>query len=388
MQIVVGGGWAISGSGAVFLLPGLALLLIGFHVIPIAGQDFMVNGVPVLGLFGLPFFLVGGSLICWRRWLTFDLGRRTLVIQSGLLMPIIRKARALQDFTSVGIFLQINSSSTGDGPTRTVKYYSVQLTASALRQSLIINNYNCNAYGAAYALAARLAAFLGIPVMDMSSEHPLEIVPADLACPLRARLRSDDAVVQHTAPATLRSQVEESSSGVRVSIPGQTPNRQLYLLVLLITAVPAAIFFFFLQGVAGADSEIRYLLLGGIVLIIGFSLLPILRKGLIARRSFTVVSVDRQHLSIEEHRGKRITRTVMLPVADILDIDYSLVQDRRQPATRGDVLREAFGSDGISLKTQTGLYTFGAGLPDAEVEYLVSIIEKALAATLIQTEQC
>lgn len=205
MQIVIGGGWP-SAIGAVFLLPGLALMLIGFHGIPISGEDFMVNGVPVLGLFGLPFFLVGGSLICWRRWLTFDLSRRSLVLQSGLLAPMTGKERALREFTSVNLYRQIQSSSSGSGQTQFAEYYSVQLTASTSRQSLIINNYN--AYGDAYGLAEKLANFLGLPISDATSDHLLEIPPAEVEHPLQARLRADASIMrQSAAPAMLRSQV-------------------------------------------------------------------------------------------------------------------------------------------------------------------------------------
>jgi len=383
---VIGGGWASSAFGAVFLLPGLALMMIGFHLIPISGEDFMVNGVPVLGLFGLPFFLVGGSLICWRRWLTFNLSRRSLVIQSTVLVPIISKERILQEFTAVAIYRQIESSSSGNGPTQFVEYYSVQLIARTIGDTLIINNYN--AYGDAYGLAAKLAAFLSVPVSDIASDHPVEIAPADVAHPLQARLRADAADMQQCVkPATLRSQVTESPDGVRISIPGQRSSRFMYLLVLVITAVGAAVFLpIFLKtfAVSGhTPAFIQYPMIGGVVLILGYSLLSLLKHDLIASLSSTVVSIDRQRLSIEKRRGKRIRKAVLLPIPDILDIDYNVVNDRRKPHSSG-LLGMATGSRGITVKAKTGLYTFGAGLPDAEVEYLASVVEKALRATLIQ----
>lgn len=165
----------------------------------------------------------------------------------------------------------------------------------------------------------------------------------------------------------------------------------MYLVVVFVTVVVAVIFLpFFMQAFSQSDhipAVIQYSLIGGAVLITGFSLLSMLKQDMITRRSFTVVTVDSQNCSIEEHRGKRILSTVAIPITDLLDIDYGLVEDRRKLTSSGNVLRIVLGSKGITVKARTGIYTFGAGQPDAEVEYLASVIEKALTATLVRPEQ-
>lgn len=386
--VLIGGGVKDVLFGTAFLLPGLALMLIGFHIVPVSGENFLINGVSVLGWFGVPFFLAGSAVICYRRWLMFDLGRGELVIKFGLLTPMFRRERSLREFTSVTIALQVQSVSSGDGHSSGYYEYPVVLTTGAHGNALTVNDRAT--YPQAYFQAATIAKFLGLPVRDQSTDHPVEITPADLARPLRTRLRADEATQQQLAtPAALRSQIEASPNGSRISIPGKTNNSRMDSLVPFIATVAIIIFLIILRTCfqsAHIPAVLQYWMMGLAALFGGVPVLVMLTNDWVDRRTNIVVSVDNQGIRVEECRGKRTRNKMMFPIEDIIDIDYNLVEDRRRSKFSGSVLGKIIGSKGIMLKTKIGLYSFGAGLPDAEVAYLAMVVERALSLALMQLE--
>jgi len=380
LKVEIGGGWPISMFGLVFLLPGLAIILIGLGIIPILDGD--AHGMRWYALFGLCFFLPGASVICYRRWLTFDVRRGVLVSESRLLIPMLRQERRLQEFSSVTILSQVTSVSSSNGGSRPVKYYPVILATGTPGNGFIVNG--CATYQQAFALAATLAEFLGLPVRDLSTDHLLAIAPTDLAHPLQARLRADATLQQQAAPATLLSQVEESPAGALISIPDKTGKSCMNPFVLSLFIFAAFLFIATLVTCLEPShprAVIQNLMLGPAVLCTGVAVLVTLRNDWIARHSSTVVLIDQQGITIEERRGKRTRKRVVVPLADMIDIDYKLDVDFRR--SKGSKWGTFSGSEGVCLKTKNGLFTFGAGLPDAEVEYLAMVVERALWAVVV-----
>ena len=389
LMVQIGGGVKDVLFGTAFLLPGLAIMLIGFHIVSLSGENFMINGAPLFGLFGLPFFLAGSAIICYRRWLLFDLGRGELVIEFGLLTPMFRRARSLVEFTSVTIELQVQSTSGGDTSQSSGYYsYPVVLTTGTHGNALTVNNRAT--YPQAYSQAATIAKFLGLPVRDQSTDHPVEITPDDLSHPLRTRLREDTAQKQLAAPAKLRSHVDESSSSSRIIIPGKTNNSRIDSFMPFVATAALIILLIILRiyfKSAHLPVVLQYWMMGLVVLFGGVPILVMLKNDWIDRHTSLVVSVKNQGIRVEERCGKRTRYLIMFPIEEIIDIDYSIVEDRRKSRFSGRVLRKIIGSKGIILKTKIGLYTFGAGLPDAEIEYLALVVEKALRLVLIQSEK-
>jgi|GEM_PF-987070 len=88
--------------------------------------------------------------------------------------------------------------------------------------------------------------------------------------------------------------------------------------------------------------------------------------------------------------------TTRFPAAEILGLDYGTAEEAFASARRdaerrvlpggGGVpkwvtaMRRLVKSKGITVRSRTGLFTFGAGLPDDEVRYLHALIVRALGA--------
>jgi hypothetical protein len=123
-----------------------------------------------------------------------------------------------------------------------------------------------------------------------------------------------------------------------------------------------------------------------------------------SRRGATIVLVSTRGLRIQE-RGAWTTKTVAaFDAADILDVDYSSRDSSAASARRAaeQQARKAYPSaeptlhprierllaaltrfargKGVTVKTRTGLTTFGRGLDDAEVRYLYSVVRRALTS--------
>ena len=356
--MIVEGGGCVAAFGAIFLLPGLVLMMFGFHLLPISGQNLMIDGIPVLGLFSLPFVLIGGWLVFKRQWITLDITRRRMITQWGFLTPMFRSERSLHEFDAVKILYQAASENTAEG-------YPVLLTAATGGKSLSINVLKT--YGEAYTQAAQLATFLSLPLTDVSTNHALNLAPAEVANPLEARLHAEVALPDIASPPLLLSQVQLSAAGVQISSPGRVMNR-LARIVPIVGMLPVLIIFpiFIAHLPHGAmPAAFKYFFISIVLLMLCYHLLSLLIAYLKARRTQTLVSVDSYGMTIEERLGKTTRNKVVIPIADILDIDFG---------TSGRLLE----SKGVIVKAKSGIYTFGAGLPNTEVEYLARVVKKAI----------
>lgn len=381
LEVLIGGGIKFILFGAIFFVPGLALMLMGFSILHVADTDAKINGVPVLGLFGLLFFLVGSAVSCYRRWLTFDLSRRSLTIESGMLIPMFRRERNVAEFISISIQHQIQTDSSGGRSSQAIDVYPVILIGRDKGNDFIFNAQAT--YAQAYTQAATLAKFLDLPIRDISTDHPLDIAPSDLAHPLQARLQADAAIDPLlNAPAMERIHIDESPTGALVTIPYVSKITLMNYVVVAVAILAITIFLTICFNIAHPSSGFRYIVIGCAVLIGSIAILVQLIKVWIARHSSTVLTIDSHAFRVEERCGKRTRSTVVIPIADIIDIDYSVVNDPRRSKFSGSILRDIVGSKGITLKTKVGLYNFAAGLPDNEVEYIYSLIEKALRGVL------
>jgi len=93
-----------------------------------------------------------------------------------------------------------------------------------------------------------------------------------------------------------------------------------------------------------------------------------------------VITASAAGILIEKQSIGR-TRATMIPVGEILALDYGAV-DTGSSAARGSRLLaevKAWASKGIIVKSRRGLFTFGEGLSGEELRYLQSIITRAVA---------
>jgi len=207
-------------------------------------------------------------------------------------------------------------------------------------------------------------------------------------------------------PADARSQVTRGQGDVTIVIPARPWPAFLLVTGLIPITIPLVIgppvATFFRQSQTPAP--VAWAFLGFLTLF--FGIIPttmIVTAFLRSRRGATIIEVSKHELRLHE-RGAWTTKTVAsLDASEILDVDYSSRESsvasakraaERQvlqayPSASPDVsprverIRAALTrfaqGKGVTLKTRSGLTTFGRGLGDAEVRYLYSIVRRALS---------
>jgi len=137
-----------------------------------------------------------------------------------------------------------------------------------------------------------------------------------------------------------------------------------------------------------------------------FGVLPLVsavRSVIAGIRGHTLVTASPEGLAIEE-RGAGRTRTNRIPAAELIGLDFSLassmlasartsamertgenteehwpsVDDGRTAPWWLRILHRLVRSKGITVKSRSGLFTFGQGLPDEEVQYLHFLLLRIL----------
>ena len=361
MCIVEDGGWAVV-FGMLFLLPGLLIMIIGLQ------KNFMANGIPLLSLFGLIFVLVGGDQVFKRRWTTLNITRQRMITQWGWIAPLFGSERSLHEFTTV-------TTRYNPGGRNSTECYLVILTARTGSKDVIVKELK--AYGEAYTLAAQLATFLRLTLTDATTRHTLSLSPTEVAHPLQARLQTEASLPVIVPPEGMFSQVQESAVGVQLTIPGRMTKRLLYIIMFVFCLPLPVIAWIVLSQFPPSrsiSSDFQAYVIGIMGLPAVILLLVMLGKYWKAVRTRTVVTIGNQGVKIDKQSGLWIAQRLVIPIADILDIDY---------APAGSLIE----SRGVMLKTKSDIYSLGAGLPDREVEYLADTVKRALRRLLGPTSQ-
>ena len=396
LQIQQGGGW-FSVFGLPFFAAGVFLFLVLLGIVPVGNADEMPTVVwPLLVVMAIAFTTVGGALVFGRSWMTIDRAQREVVKQWGLLVPLRGHSVPLDGYTAVTLgFVQGDSDSAESFP----------LTLKA-RSGPDLRLCSLSHYAKAREYARAIAGHLHLQIEDASTDHSITLTPNQIDLPLRHRARQDPTVDHDVPrPADARSQVKREMGEVTIVIP----VRRQHVLVLATTLIPIAIVLtigpplstFFRES--NTPDVVGWAFLGFLALFFGFlPLTTIVGAFVRSRRGATIVEVSKRRLRILE-RGAWKTRTIMsADAADILDVDYSSRESSLATAKRAteQQVMQAYPSaaptvtsrverivvklarfargKGITVKTRTGLTTFGEGLDDAEVRYLHSIVRRTL----------
>ena len=203
----------------------------------------------------------------------------------------------------------------------------------------------------------------------------------------------------------MRSRVTKCDGALQILIP----NPRFNPLVLIEFLIPVAIIAFVgpsvLQFFRQTDTPDTVQAVVICFILLFFAALPLLnvvRAFISARKGRTVVTVTPRALVIEQYGAYR-GQSRRLEAGDILGIDYGTVstqlaavhstgQDLVRQQSQGDGairasdaieewtprLRRFLASSGITVKSKSGLFSFAAGLPDAEVAYLYQRVIAAL----------
>lgn len=384
------GGGCVSLFGLPFLAAGLFLTAIGFGALPLDNASEVPGwAYPLIVLMGLAFAAAGGVLALGRRWTVLDLSRRKVIRQRGLLVPMWRRESSLDQYESVVLRHEAGDSDTPDT-------YPLVLRARGRAEDLGLKS--APDYASAREQARYLALFLNLPLEDASTDRISVLPPDRLDAPPAERLAPGEPELP-PRPRAMHSTVEEFAEGARITIPGPGFKG----LALLQAAIPIAILLyvgprmweFFERTETPRGVGIALLGFGAFF----FGIVPLLstvHSVLRGTRSRTVVATSPTGIVIEERAAVR-TNTTRVGIEDIVGLDYHTAGSALEAATREasrrggtttarlprwvEQLSRFVVSEGVTVKSNRGLFTFGAGLADDEVRYLEAVVRRALLGT-------
>jgi hypothetical protein len=398
LQVREGGG-CLSLFGLPFFLAGVFVALIGIRVVPVRNAaDVPAWAWPLIFLMGIAFVVVGGGLVCGRRWITLDKAQGVLSKRWGLLVPMGGETHSLRDYEAVLLRLE-----TGDS--RRAAQFPVVLKARAGHPDLALST--STQYGESRERAAAVAKFLDIPLVDASTDHESVVPAGRVDATFQERLQAGDCQREEAVrPVRMQSQVRESGSGVEIVLPG--PGLRRSSLISLVVSVGVLIYVapdilrFFRQT---RTPEVVQIVFFGVIALF-LVLIPLrgaINAFVVAARGRTVMTATAEGIVVEVREAWRV-KTTRIAAPDILGLDYGTVdtvlqasqklvarrgeqadrsvrlpgQDRALPRWFLGGLRWLANSKGIIVKCRNGLVTFGAGLPDEEIRYLYAVVLRVL----------
>jgi hypothetical protein len=255
--------------------------------------------------------------------------------------------------------------------------------------------------------AGFLAKFLNFPLQDVTSDHHQMLSPGvvDLSFKEAALSRRDDFEVV-SVPVKMETVAEVCGNQARITLP----TKRFRLISIVQILIPFAILLHF-----GPDAltffhrtktpeYVQIFFVGfAIFLLVVLPVISFAGAILRARRSRTAIIVDDAGITIHERAILR-TKTTIIPVEEILDIDFGTIQSAAMSVrelseqkfasapselkigNRTSCILEHISkyakSRGIIVKSVRGVFTFGEGLPDEEIHYLHSLLMRALLGAL------
>jgi hypothetical protein len=266
--------------------------------------------------------------------------------------------------------------------------------------------HSAGAYQDAVNEGRLFSSFLRVPLEDSSSEHSIKLKPGDTRQVLESRL--SEPAPQSPQPAAMASQVIHRVNRLEIVI-----SKKHNILVIVIPAVvvitfalvfgPPVVEFF---KETQTPNYVQYIFLGFFGMIIAINLIGLPFKLRRAKTTGTSLAIDGISLIIEDRNLSRVKRTVV-PLSEVLDVDFFTAdgvfkvstqealqaQARRPVATTFPYedhsrkwwykfLKSVVKSQGIVIKSKSGMYFFGSGLSDEEVKYLYSLIRNVIITNL------
>jgi hypothetical protein len=377
------------------------MFLVSVKIIPFENaSDVPFWGYWIILFVSIAFTLIGGGLVFGRIWKMIDLEKGTLLKTTGTIfhrLIIKQEEYHLNDYQTLRLRYDSGDS---DSP----ETYPIFLAPrNNLKELLLIT---ASSYKEALEKINTLSNFLKYSVEDYTSEHSLVIAPGNLDDILIERLRYSREKDKIDTPMTLKSKVSRENGQTKIFIPGPGFKKTsliplaIFLIIILIFG-PVVMDFF---GRTHTPQIIQYIFFG-IVTVFFFTttLLGLISNLIGAKRAGTLVLINQAEFVIEQRKGWSTKREI-LPIVEILDIDYSTAESLVKTSTNEalgmhyqrtrvpltfpyenhsqnwwfKLIKKVVKSQGITIKTKRGIYSFGAGLDDMEVKYLFSIVKDSL----------
>lgn len=378
-----GGGGLLIFLGLPALVIGVVFLLEALQVITLEYLECLLGGArPKQVYVPLLFTVVGGVMVFGRRWLTVDASRGRVLRQWGLLAPMFSKTNNLCDYEAISLQLTEGDSETPD-------QYPVRLKG---KSGGALTLYSSKEYSDSWGQAVALAELLRFPLEDATAGRVKVLSPDQVAGSFRQRASTWAAT---SRPISMRSEVQEYESEVRIKAPG--PGVDFGALLPRVVIVGFLLYFGPRMIGALEHAHESMITFGLIAFFCGFlPLMALLSEMVRAVRSHSIIVVTPGALSITEQGAWR-AKTTAIPAEDILDIDSSASQAVLESARRlndrsswsastsqsssqrlSSARKRRARSKGVTVKTRRGLFTFGVGLSHEEVVYLNAVLAGAL----------
>ena len=373
------GGGAIALFGAPFFLAGVFMLLGAAGAIPMRTES--GSAATMLVPMGLVFLAVGGVMVFGRQRLILDLGRRSILRQISVLVPLRTQERALSEFQAVVI-------SFDPGDSESPETYPVKLRALTGKDAAIVKPL---LFAESLAAAEYLARTLSLQLIDATTDREIVVSTERVGEPLRNRLSRASTGTPPQRPPTIRSEVTESAAETRIVMPGGGPTIARYAGLYL-----PIIVFAIAMGVATPylmRSQKPLTLFCMLLVVFGApTVFAIVHYMITSRRKGVTVTAATSGLVIEEFKSGKLQSTT-IAASEVFDVDYSTFESAVESARQANYfaarrsagderflqrLRKLVPNRGIIIKSRSGLITVGEGLPSDELQYLAWLIRTAL----------
>ena len=383
----------MSAFGLPFFGAGIFMILAVTGLIPVSNSgDMPPWGWFALTCMGLVFTAVGSGFVFGRAWTTLDVTRRLVIKQWGLLIPLRERTYPLTGYSAVTLGFVRGDSDTADK-------FPVGLKALT-GATLALCSFTTYADARACAIAA--ARHLRLDFEDSTTDHHTRVTPADAERSLRERTIELGQLVAQ--PVDARSTVTREADGVRIDIPyPRTSPIGVFFgiipLIIPVIVVPWMMNFF---RHTNTPDAIGWVFVAFITFFFGLIPAMTVANGFRrARRGGTIVQVSTKGIEIHERGAWRTRQTASIEAGDIFDIDFSTQESSgavARTAAEQQAIESGFDSvkvgqrserllgwlaqfakgHGLTVKTRTGLRSFGAGLEDEEIRYLRDVVRRAL----------
>jgi hypothetical protein len=392
------GGGCIGCFGVPFFLSGLFTILLSLQIVHVSNAAEIPWWGWVMMLFmGLAFTAVGGGLIFGRNWISINKTTRRIWIAWGLLKPMKGVMYELDNYHAVVLKYDAGDSDRAES-------YPVVLKSESGSKELPL--CSSSTYNVSLEQAVLLSGFMHLPLEDCTTDHVCEITPESLEANQKPVLQEKAPEIS-AQPEVMRCEITSDDNNLQIRIPGPAFS-PLQLVGLLI---PAAILVFFvlpfLTFFTRSNTPLYVQIFFGGFFGLFMIVLPVLQvlKSIVRSKSIsTIVNVSKEGITLEQITLFRKTY-LKIPLNSILGIDYSTresaiasgwksmdTNDKRYMQSGGvsapanpskwmSWLEKLSRSKGIIIKSKLGLHSFGAGLPDAEVYHLYTLVRSYLKQT-------
>jgi hypothetical protein len=359
------GGGILAFFGSPFLIAGLFIMSVPFSGVEVEGN------MPDWGLipFGGIFALVGSGLVFGRMGTILNRSERKLITWWGLLVPFSAKERKLYDFETVTLTKEVRQS---DKSTYTA--YPIRLSGRGKPATI----GETRVYNESRKVAEDVARFLHLVMEDSSSGTTVRREAGSLDDSIRDQVRrTGERIVIPSTPPRMKTKILRKGGDTLLDIPapGFSPIHLLMLTIGLL--FPTIVFFVFLQPILNSNVPDEFSWIFASFIIIFFILFPIISiLGVIAASAMKKWRVLVSPTSVKIAESAIRVRSYELPTAEIEELELS-------PSSKGPaalISTRGIDSGGILLRSDSRTMCFGGHLPEAELQYLYSLIRSIITS--------